>query len=265
MRIKLVVAYDGTDFRGWAPQAGHRTVQATLREGIRLVSGEDVELLGASRTDSGAHARGQVCHFDVQVGIHPEKWSRVLNRVLPPDLRVIASEQVSDAFHSRFSADSRHYRYRFLIGQGDPFRTRYTFEHWQPLDMERMQEGGRALVGEHDFRAFTEELDPSIENTRRTLFSVDVSRSEDEIWLDVVGTAFLRGMMRRMAGALFEIGRGGREVETISGLLEPDVRDDLQWPVVLPARGLTLMEVRYATPKGPGPSAILTRRPNQSR
>lgn len=104
---------------------------------------------------------------------------------------------------------------------------------------------GQSLVGDHDFRAFTEELDDHVENTRRIIYSLSVRFVRDEVWVDVVGTAFLRGMMRRIAGALFEVGRGYRPVEEVSRLLRDEERDQIQWPVVLPAKGLCLMRVRY--------------------
>lgn len=243
-RIRLTVAYDGTDFRGWAPQAGQRTVQATLREAISLVSGQDPELVGASRTDSGAHARGQVCHFDTASPMPAHKWASVLNRRLPSDLSVIRSDAVAPDFHSRFSAEDRFYRYRILVGPRDPHRARFTHWHGRPIDVDKMRAAAEALVGEHDFLAFTEELDPSVENTLRTLFSVDVRQVRDEVWVDIVGTAFLRGMMRRMSGALLEVGRGYRPAEQVGQLLTSD-RERLQWPVVLPAGGLCLMKIRY--------------------
>lgn len=244
-RIKLVVSYDGTDFCGWAPQTGQRTVQSTLREAVRLVSGEEIEIVGASRTDSGAHAKGQTCHFDTKSPMPAEKWAPVLNKRLPPDLSVVRSSQVNSQFHSRFCAQDRYYRYRILTGARDPHRARFAHWYGRPLDVEAMQEAAAALVGEHDFRAFTEELDPSVENTVRTLFSFQVREVRDEVWVDVVGTAFLRGMMRRMAGSLLEVGRSHRPVAEVSMLLDSEERNRLQWPVVLPANGLCLMRVRY--------------------
>ncbi|HEY3783401.1 MAG TPA: tRNA pseudouridine(38-40) synthase TruA [Fimbriimonadaceae bacterium] len=242
-RIKFVVAYDGTDFRGWAAQTGLRTVQSTLTEAVRRVSGEDCEIVGASRTDSGAHAKGQVCHFDTGVPIKPDRWVQAVNRVLPLDLSVVSAHLVSKEFNSRFCAIDRHYRYRFLLSTRDPLRARFSHFHWEDLDFERMQAAGKDLVGLHDFRGFTEELDPTVENTMRRLFSVDLKRVRDEIWLDVVGTAFLRGMMRRMAGILFEIGRGIRPPEDVERVLTN--WQGMHLAVVLPARGLTLIKIRY--------------------
>jgi len=243
-RIQFVVSYDGTEFCGWAAQTGRRTVQSTLREAVRHISGEEIEIVGASRTDSGAHAKGQVCHFDSEVNIEPEKWARIVNRVLEPDIAVIASKQVAETFHSRFSAFDRFYRYRIQTDVRDPLRSRFVHEYGRPLDLPKMREAASYLVGDHDFKAFTEELDSHVENTRRVLYSFEVRQFRDEVWVDVVGTAFLRGMMRRMAGALLEVGRGYRPVEEVGKLLTEE-RNQLNWPVVLPAKGLCLMRVRY--------------------
>lgn len=244
-RVKLVVAYDGTDFRGWAAQTGRRTVQSTLKDAVRQVSGEDCEIVGASRTDSGAHARGQVCHFDSEVAIEPERWARVLNRVLPLDVGVVRSSEVGAEFNSRFWARNRAYRYRIWNTGKDPFEARTAHVWEKPLDMQAMADAARSLVGKHDFRGYTEELADYVTNTERKLFSVDVSRAGQSIRIDIVGTAFLRGMMRRMAGGLLEVGRGVRDGQEIAALLTHDGRSNLSWPEVLPARGLTLMKVRY--------------------
>jgi tRNA pseudouridine38-40 synthase len=228
-----------------------------LTEAVRRVSGEEIEIIGASRTDSGAHAKGQVCHFDTGVGIPPEKWAFVLNRVLDPDLAVRQSVRATNAFHSRFGAYDRFYRYRIYLGDRNPLRERYLHRYGRPLDVTAMQSAASALTGDHDFRAFTEELEPHVYNTRRTLFSVQVKQVRDEVWVDVVGTAFLRGMMRRMSGALLEVGRGRRPVEEVSRLLDIEERNHVQWPVVLPAKGLCLMRVRYRKP----PASSLTHDP----
>lgn len=245
MRVKLVVAYDGTEFCGWAAQTGRRTVQGTLTEAVRRVSGEENEIFGASRTDGGAHARGQVCHFDTNSPMPVHKWVPVLNKALPGDISVMRSSRVAPQFESRFYAIDRHYRYRIHCGHRDPFRSGYVHEYGKPLDVSLMKEAASILQGTHDFLAFTEELEPTVLNTVRTLFSIDVNQRGDEVWVDVVGTAFLRGMMRRISGALLEVGRGRRPVVEVSRLLTKEGQDSLQWPVVLPAKGLCLMRIRY--------------------
>ncbi|MCE9558844.1 MAG: tRNA pseudouridine(38-40) synthase TruA [Armatimonadetes bacterium] len=242
-RIKLVVAYDGTEFSGWAAQRDLRTIQGTLRDTVRQVSGEDCEIVGASRTDAGAHARGQVCHFDSTVAIEPEHWVYVLNWQLPKDISVVKAEGVNEGFHARFSARSRLYQYRITRNR-DPRYTRVA--HWYPkeLDFDKMEEAAKLLIGEHDFRAFGEELN-EIPNSVRVIHSIKLRRVRHEIWIDIVGAAFMRGMMRRISGGLLEVGRGRRTVAEIGQLLDPLLRDKLMWPVVLPAHGLTLQTVSY--------------------
>lgn len=246
-RVKLTVAYDGTDFCGFAPQREQRTVHGTLTEAVRRATGEELEITGASRTDGGAHAYGQVAHFDTDNPMPAEKWRLVLNRVLPEDCRIANAEQVDSDFHSRFSASNRIYQYRILLHEFDPFRKRYAHTYWKELDLERMKEAATYLVGTHDFRGYTEEVGPEVLNTVRRLHSVKVEEIDQQVSITIDGTAFLRGMMRRMAGMLFEIGRHHRPVLDAKRLLTEE-RDQMQWPVVLPARGLTLMEIRYDIP-----------------
>ncbi|MBV6458901.1 MAG: tRNA pseudouridine synthase A [Fimbriimonadaceae bacterium] len=243
-RIKLVVAYDGTDFRGWAANPGQRTVRSTLTEAVRQISGEENEIIGASRTDSGAHAKGQVCHFDTANPMPPERWTQALNRRLPSDIRIGRSEGVPCDFHSRFSASFREYRYAMADGDPDPIRGRFCHDVWHRLDVGRMHEASEALIGVHDFRAYSEEI-PADANTVREILRLKIERIRNEIRLTVAGKAFLRGMIRRIAGGLYEVGRGYRPADEIKQLLDPKLRDKLQWPVVLPANGLMLMRVVY--------------------
>lgn len=244
MRLKLVVAYDGTDFCGWARQRDQRTVHQALVDGIEQAVGQRVELHGSSRTDSGAHARGQVCHFDTTVDMPLDRWPRVLNKVLRPDVAVRSASVAPDDFHARFWARYRWYRYRIQTSVRDPFKGRYAHHYGRTVDQGKIREAANTLTGTHDFRAFTEELEAETENTVRTLYRIKVRELPTEIQIDVVGTAFMRGMMRRIAGALLEIGRGHRPIENIQRLLSPE-RDQMQWPVVLPAKGLCLMRVSH--------------------
>lgn len=218
-----------------------------MKEAVRRVSGEDCEIVGASRTDSGAHAEGQVCHFDAGVPIPAEKWVLALNRVLPPDLKVRECRKVGEGFHSRFSALDREYVYTMYIGLPEPRRERYAYHLSRSPDVGAMRQAARSLEGTNDYLAFTEELDPAVENTVRTLFESKIGCRENEVRFRVRGTAFLRGMMRRMAGGLLEVGLGRRPPEDVAKLLDPNLRDSIRWPVVLPAKGLTLMRVRYGT------------------
>lgn len=248
-RVKLVVAYDGTDFCGWAPQSGQRTVHGTLTETVRQVSGEESEITGASRTDSGAHAKGQVCHFDTTRPITLRNWVRAINDLAPDDLKVVSAQFVGPEFHSRFSATSRWYRYRISVGRPDPLRARYVHGYGRDLDAELMGRAAQTLVGEHDYFAFTQLIEPD-EPTKREVFSIRVHRVGDEVWIDVAASAYARGMMRRISGALLEIGRGHRDPASLEVLLAQREKNKVAWPVVLPANGLCLMKVRYHAAAG---------------
>jgi tRNA pseudouridine38-40 synthase len=243
-RIKLVVAYDGTDFCGWAPQRGLRTVHGTLTEAIRQVSGEDIEITGASRTDSGAHALGQAVHFDQEGTMPAGNWVRALGDRLPPDVAAVHATGVPGSFHARFSARSRTYRYRIATGPRDPFRDRTAWWHGRPLDCEAMREAAKALVGSHDFRAFSQDLPPET-NFVRHVEAVEVSEARRWVDVTVTASAFLRGMMRRIAGALWQVGRGHWPGERAGELLGPLAGEVDAWPPVAPAHGLTLMRVHY--------------------
>lgn len=246
-RIRLVVAYDGTEFNGWTAQEGRRTIQGILTSTVRQISGEDNEIIGASRTDGGAHARGQVAHFDTDLPIDPRDWARILNRRLPRDVVVRRSQRVPAAFHSRFCAEDRTYRYVIRTGVRDPRTTRTVYEYGRPLDADRMHTAAQQLLGRHDFRAYSEELPPTV-HAVRDLFALEVRQRGDRVEILITGTAFVRGMMRRISGGLLEVGRGRRPAEDLAALLDPQRRDLLHWPVVLPAGGLTLERVRYGRP-----------------
>ncbi len=242
--MKLVVSYDGTDYCGFAAQTGQRTVQSTLTDIVRQISGEEIEIFGASRTDSGAHARHQVVHLDTSWSAPVERIPRILNNLLPCDLAVQKAKVVPESFHARFSAQDRFYRYRIRRSPRDPHQTRFVHDSWRRLNTDLMNEVAQLLAGSHDFRAFSEEVEAEA-NAIRVVHSISVKAVGPETWIDVVGNAFMRGMMRRISGALFEVGRGRRDPQEIEILLDPERRDKLMWPVVLPAKGLCLMRVRY--------------------
>lgn len=244
-RIKLIVQYDGTDFCGWAEQKAARSVQRTLKECIYRATGEIVELRGASRTDSGAHALGQVADFASNLPIEPSKWAQIINRVAPIDLRVSKSSLVHGDFHSRFFARSRTYRYTISeLDKVDPMKSRYVYEGGRQLDLAKMRSAARHLIGEHDFRAFGEELE-NVENAVRSVLVAEIIRKGTELHIMLEANAFIRGMVRRISGGLFEVGRGHRSEGSMVRLLDTSARESEQLPVVLPARGLTLMRVQY--------------------
>lgn len=243
----MVVQYDGTDFCGWAQQKGVRTVEGTLKKCIQELTGEEPDLRAASRTDSGAHALGQVVDFLTSNPMPATKWSDVLNRILPIDIAVSRSGPVMLKFHSRFFARSRVYEYRISERfRVEPMRSRYVYESGHKMDEGKMAEAAQSLIGVRDFRSFGEKL-KGVENTVRRMFSVQVCRVRDEVRIRMEASAFLRGMARRVAGGLFEVGIGRRSVEDFAGLVDRRRMDTLPLPVVLPAKGLALLRVRYGS------------------
>lgn len=238
------MAYDGFDFCGWTYQPDQRTICGILHEAIETVTSEKIELVGASRTDSGAHAQGQVCHFDTTRAISLENWPRAINDQLPAEIRVQSATEVHPEFHSRFWALDRWYRYRIQTSTIDPHRARFTYCYGRPLDARLMNESAQTLVGEHDFFAFSQLLDIE-DRTVREIFSFNVGQQGDEVWIDVVANAYARGMMRRMSGALFEIGRGARDPDSLRILLQQREKNKVPWPIVLPASGLCLMKINH--------------------
>lgn len=273
--MKLTVAYDGTDFHGWQSQTGLRTVEGTLLDALEGLLGERPDLHAASRTDRGVHAAGQVANFGTDAGIPTERILRALNGRLPGDVRVRSAEEAPEGFHARFSAVGKHYRY--VIDRREVpgvFLSRRALHVPGPLDLERLEEAARALVGEHDFAAFACAGGASGDRektTVRAVYGVFVVATDDVLVLDFWGRSFLYKMVRVLAGSLLEVARGSWTAERLRAALES--RDRRQAGPTLPARGLCLQAVYYdpraleaavesAAARGgrtPGPSSNLFR------
>jgi tRNA pseudouridine38-40 synthase len=240
--FRATVAYDGTDFLGFQWQAQGRTVQGVLEGAVRRITGQDVRVVGSGRTDSGVHARGQVIGFRVEWRHAPVDLQRAMNAVLPDDVGVLELGAAEAGWHPRFSARRRCYRYTVLNRPGPaPLERRYAWALGEALDLEALQAGAGLLVGEHDFGGFGQPTQG--DNTVRRVFECGWSRCGRLLTLDVVGNAFLRGMVRRIVGTLIPVGMGQWPVERISRMLaEPDRA--LAGPPA-PACGLCLMGVEY--------------------
>jgi tRNA pseudouridine38-40 synthase len=260
VRVRLDIAYDGTDFSGWAAQPNQRTVQRELERALATILREDVALTVAGRTDAGVHATGQVAHVDVAA----PTWTRLgdslvrrLAGVLPPDVRVGAVAAVSADFDARFSALWRRYVYRATDDPSgaDPLRRRDTLAWPRPLDVEAMAEAAPSLLGQHDFAAFCRRREGS--TSIRTLERLEVTRTGRLIEWQVQADAFCYSMVRSLVGALLAVGDGRRDPAWPASKLGLSVRaDDV---TVAAARGLTLVEVRYPAPAELAARAELTR------
>ncbi|MEQ3550582.1 tRNA pseudouridine(38-40) synthase TruA [Pseudonocardia nematodicida] len=247
-RLRLDVAYDGTDFSGWAQQPTRRTVQGVLTEAISTVLRIPVRITVAGRTDAGVHASGQVCHVDLPAPSEPqvEGLLRRLNRFLPVDVRVHALSRVPDEFDARFSALRRHYRYRVSTAPfgAEPLRARDTVAWPHPLDPALLNAASERMLGEHDFAAFCKRREGA--TTVRALQRFDWSPAPGEpdvLVASVSADAFCHSMVRSLVGALFEVGRGHRPPEWPAGLLGRTVR--ASEVTVAPPHGLSLAGVDY--------------------
>ena len=242
-RIHLIVEYDGTAYAGWQRQANAMTVQEKLERAILRLTGEELCVSGASRTDAGVHARGQSAHFDTLSRIPPEKFSFAVNTMLPEDIRVRLSREVPETFHARFSTKGKRYRYLFHAAPHAGALTRNTHAHViYPLDAERMQAEAQDLVGTHDFAAFAAS-GSVVKDTVRTIYRAEVTREGSEIRLVVEGSGFLYHMVRIIAGTLIGVGSGKLEPGAFRRAIASGDRLDLG--ITAPAHGLTLMEVFY--------------------
>ncbi len=241
--IRLVVEYDGTGLHGWQRQANDPTVQQHLEEALARLLQHDVQVIGASRTDAGVHARGQVASFKTERPIPLHGIRRGLNSMLPEQIAVRDAMEVPDAFHPRFSAIGKHYRYTILARTDRSPRWRdRAWHHPDPLDVDAMREGATALVGEHDFAAFRA-AGCSAKTTLRRVESIAIARVGERVEVDVRGNAFLRNMVRIIVGTLSEVGTGYRPPAQVAEILA--LRDRTRGGITAPAQGLELISVDY--------------------
>jgi len=241
--LRITVEYDGTPFSGWQLQKDKPTVQGELQRAVEAVTKRKALVIGAGRTDAGVHAEGQIANFHTSSPIPDRKWPEALNAHLPPEIAVLAAVDVPLEFHAQYKATSKIYRYRVLNRS-----TRSALERDRthlvkaPLDAAKMNEAAKTLVGTHDFRSFGSEMSKK-ERTVRTVFSLDVAPRGPFVEFLVHGDGFLYNQVRSMVGTLLQVGLGSRPVEWVKDVLE--ARDRSRAGVNVPAKGLTLVEVKY--------------------
>ena len=242
-RVKLTVAYDGTNYYGWQVQPNGITVQEALNQCLSEFSGENIETIGASRTDAGVHALGNVAVFDTEMRMPGDKFSFALNQRLPEDIRIQKSEEVDADFHPRYVKSQKTYEYRILNCRF-PIPTERFYSHFTyiPLDVDKMKEAASYLIGEHDFKSFCG-TGAQVKTTVRTVKEIQIEKSGDRITIRITGEGFLYNMVRIIAGTLMDIGGGLYSPEKMKEILE--AKDRKKAGPTAPARGLTLMKIQY--------------------
>lgn len=242
-RIKLTVAYDGTNYCGWQIQPNGITIEEVLNDHLSRLLQEEIKVIGASRTDSGVHALGNVAVFDTDTRIPAEKISYALNQKLPEDIRIRDSREVAQTFHPRNCGSLKTYEYRILNQRFDiPTHRLYSYFFYVPLDVEAMQRGAAHLVGRHDFGSFCAANTP-VRDMVREVTSIDVRRGEPFVTITVTGKGFLYNMVRIIAGTLIRVGTGYYAPEEVGDILA--ARDRGRAGPTAPARGLTLVGIQY--------------------
>lgn len=249
MNFKLLIQYDGTDFRGWQVQPGERTVQGELQRVVSLIEDAEVYVCGSGRTDSGVHAEGQVANIKLQKSFTPEKLRGAINGNMWRDLRILHIEKAADDFHARFSAKGKTYVYRVINAPViSPFWSRYAHHEARPLNVNQMNEAAKYFLGEHDWTAFSAAQSDSENRVRNvTNFNVETvwdTRAQSQIIeFRITGEGFLRYMVRSIVGTMLEVGRGEKDFDTIQQAIVSGDRNLAG--ATAPAHGLTLLKVFY--------------------
>ena len=242
---RLHIQYDGTRYRGWQRQgvAAEDTIQGRLEAVLARLTGEDVEIHGAGRTDAGVHARCQVAHVRLEKDWEPAALLLKFNEYLPEDIRILEIKRAGERFHSRLNATGKVYEYHMLKKNCyDVFARKYSWQMEKDLDTERMRQAAQFLIGSHDFRGFCTKASKK-KSTLRRLDAIDIRETERDIFLRFEGNGFLYNMVRILTGTLVEIGAGEREADSILEILDTGERK--RAGETAPAKGLTLLSVRY--------------------
>ena len=243
-RIRLTVAYDGTDYHGWQLQPEEPTIQGSLEQALEKILGHPVRVTGAGRTDTGAHALGQVAHFDTQNELPAEIIERALNATLPGQIRVRQAAEVPETFHARYSALWKTYRYG-ITGTDSPesiFLGRTNWLHDTGVDLELLNQCCSAILGEHDFFTFSKK-EAARENHLCRVYEASWKKDGISLSFEIKADRFLRGMVRMLVGGMLAVGEHRATVDDFSNALDSPGRWRMAVPV--PACGLTLVHVEY--------------------
>lgn len=238
-RVLLVVAYDGTNYHGWQLQSNGVTIESELNKHLTSLLGEEIRVTGASRTDAGVHALGNLAVFDTESRIPADKISYALNQRLPEDIRIQRSMEVDPDFHPRKRAMKKTYEYRITCAPFPiPTRRLYSYYTYRQTDLNAMKNAAGYFVGEHDFKSFCSSGNQT-ETTVREIYALEVSQEGTDIVIRVQGNGFLYNMVRIIAGTLLDVGTGRKKAEEIPYILQSSKRENAG--PTAPAHGLILI------------------------
>lgn len=242
-RVMLTVAYDGTNYHGWQIQPNVETIESELNKALSELTKEEIKVIGASRTDTGVHALGNIAVFDTQAKMPAEKFSYALNQRLPEDIRIQKSQEVPLDFHPRHQNSRKTYEYKILNCEfPQPVYRLYSYFTYAKLDLDAMKKAAGYLEGEHDFKSFCSAATVA-ETTVRTIYRITIDKTGSMISIKVTGSGFLYNMVRIIAGTLMEVGKGSLLPEDIPAIIA--AMDRSKAGPTAPACGLTLYRYEY--------------------
>jgi tRNA pseudouridine38-40 synthase len=251
VRLKLTIAYDGTNYAGWQVQKSGVAVQELIEKALKNIFQLDLRLHGSSRTDSGVHARGMIAHVDIpraKFTMLPRKLTLALNAHLPDDIRIMAAARAPAEFHARFNAAGKQYRYFiYNFHAMDPLLRTQAWHVPQPLDLSKMRHAARAFIGKHDFEAFAANRGYKMETTIRTVTRCEIRRAGPLLSVIIEGDGFLYKMCRGIVGTLVQVGQNKFSPTAIPEMIR--TKDRSAAGMSAPAHGLVLWKVFYS--KGP--------------
>lgn len=240
MRYLMKVSYDGSGFYGFQRLNDYRTVQKVLEEALGVINKGDVLVKGASRTDKGVHAYGQMIHFDIDYDIPVDRLMYAVNRILDNDIRVLDCKKVGNDFHARFNVKRKKYVYKINLGDFDCLKSRYFLQVYEKLDIDKMRECAKVFLGCHDFRNF---VAGERDNYLMCVEDIKFNVSNDILEIEFLGKSFYRYMVRNMVGAMLEVGMHKKKICDVSKMLD-DYMVKMQM-MTAPACGLYLMDIEY--------------------
>lgn len=241
-RFLATIQYDGSHYSGYQKQPDKETIQSRLEEVLTRINKKDVSVHGSGRTDAGVHALGQRIHFDLEVEMSSSQIKKAMNSLLPSNIYVKDVEKVESTFHARFDVKKKTYLYKINLGEYNPIEKDYILQYGKDLDIEKMKEASKELLGEHNFKAFTK-VEEEKDSYVRTIYDIQFEKVENLLTIRFTGNGFLRYMIRNLVGTLIEVGEGKRDVSNMKEILKSENR--VLAGKTAPACGLYLEKVNY--------------------